>query len=272
MQQMGLHLLGHFEVSLNGTRIETFRYSKMGALLAYLAVEADRPHRRENLAEFFWPDRSAGVARANLRQALLGIRQAIHDHETCTPLLKVTSDTIQINRANKYRADVALFNEKFQALRTHSHEEPGTCQSCMKAIETAAGLYRGDFLDGMNFDEETGLRDWVQFHRRNYFRQQLEALQYLTDYYLSKSQYDVAYQHALCQLKMDPAKESAHRQMMRLLALTGRRSAAIEQYQICCRCLSSELGIDPEPETVALYEQIKAGRMVKDWQGMPSLT
>jgi DNA-binding SARP family transcriptional activator len=245
MQQMGLHLLGHFEVSLNGTRIETFRYSKMGALLAYLAVEADRPHRRENLAEFFWPDRSAGVARANLRQALLGIRQAIHDHETCTPLLKVTSDTIQINRANKYRADVALFNEKFQALRTHSHEEPGTCQSCMKAIETAAGLYRGDFLD---------------------------ALQYLTDYYLSKSQYDVAYQHALCQLKMDPAKESAHRQMMRLLALTGRRSAAIEQYQICCRCLSSELGIDPEPETVALYEQIKAGRMVKDWQGMPSLT
>jgi len=267
MQQMGLHLLGQFEVSIDGTRIEAFRYSKLGALLAYLVVEANRPHRRENLAEFFWPDRSAGTARANLRQALLGIRQTIRDHETCTPLLKVTPDTIQINGANDYQADVILFNEQLQTVRSHAHEKAGTCRSCMKALEIAAGLYRGDFLDGMNFDEETGLRDWVQFHRRDYFRQQLEVLQYLADYYESTRQYGTAYQYVLRQLQMDPAKESAHRQMMCLLALTGRRSAALEQYRICCHHLSSELGIDPEPETVALYEQIRAGRPVKDWQG-----
>lgn len=46
-------LLGHFEVRLNGPRLEVFRCSKMGALLAYLAVESKRPHLREALAEMF---------------------------------------------------------------------------------------------------------------------------------------------------------------------------------------------------------------------------
>jgi len=49
----------------------------------------------------------------------------------------------------------------------------------------------------------------------------------------------------------------------RTVVMDDGRSAAIEQYGICRRSLVDELGIEPEPETVAMFEQIKAGRICK---------
>jgi len=134
----------------------------------------------------------------------------------------------------------------------------------MGKLEAATALYRGDFLEDLNFNEEAGLQEWLQFHRRYYFHQQMEALQHLANYYQNLNQYDLANHYAFRQLKMDPLGESAHRQIMYLLAITGWRSTAIEQYQICRRNLATELGIEPEPETVALFEQIKAGTVIKN--------
>ena len=50
MAHLSLTLLGPFQASLDGQPITAFRYDKVRALLAYLAVESDRPHRRETLA------------------------------------------------------------------------------------------------------------------------------------------------------------------------------------------------------------------------------
>ena len=49
----------------------------------------------------------------------------------------------------------------------------------------------------------------------------------------------------------------------RTVLMDDDRIMAIEQYGICRRLLSDELGIEPEPETGALFEQIKAGRIEK---------
>ncbi len=48
---------------------------------------------------------------------------------------------------------------------------------------------------------------------------------------------------------------------MRLLALNGQRDSALAQYETCRRVLADELGLDPTPETTALYEQIRDGRL-----------
>ncbi|RMF05467.1 MAG: hypothetical protein D6768_01155 [Chloroflexi bacterium] len=48
--------------------------------------------------------------------------------------------------------------------------------------------------------------------------------------------------------------------MMRLLALCGRRNAALKQYQTCRAILENELGVAPAPETTTLYERIRAAR------------
>ena len=48
--RLQLRLLGTFDARLDGVPLQRFRSTKVRALLAYLAVEADRPHRREGLA------------------------------------------------------------------------------------------------------------------------------------------------------------------------------------------------------------------------------
>lgn len=50
MARLSLSLLGGFQATLDGERVIGFRSAKVRALLAYLAAEADRSHRRETLA------------------------------------------------------------------------------------------------------------------------------------------------------------------------------------------------------------------------------
>jgi DNA-binding SARP family transcriptional activator len=43
---------------------------------------------------------------------------------------------------------------------------------------------------------------------------------------------------------------------MRAQIAYGQRTAAMMTYHVCRRVLAEELGIDPSPETTALYESL----------------
>ena len=79
MARLEIHLLGSFRVTLNGEPVTAFESDKVRALLAYLAVESDRPHRRERLVGLPWPNWPERSARQNLSQALYNLRAAIGD-------------------------------------------------------------------------------------------------------------------------------------------------------------------------------------------------
>jgi DNA-binding SARP family transcriptional activator len=53
--------------------------------------------------------------------------------------------------------------------------------------------------------------------------------------------------------------EGAYQQLMRIYALEGRRNAALQLFQRCQQVLLEELGMQPLPETVALYQAIIRG-------------
>jgi len=61
MSQLSLTLPGAFQATLDGEPVTGFESDKVRALLVYLVLEADRPHRRDVLAELFWPERPQGV-------------------------------------------------------------------------------------------------------------------------------------------------------------------------------------------------------------------
>jgi DNA-binding SARP family transcriptional activator len=48
--------LGSFRISLPDGEIVDFRAQKTASLLAFLALNLDRTHSREELADRFWPD------------------------------------------------------------------------------------------------------------------------------------------------------------------------------------------------------------------------
>jgi len=109
MTRLSLTLLGAFQATLDGEPVTGFESDKVRALLAYLALETDRPHRRDELAEMFWPDRPPGVARNNLKQALANLRKVIGDREAAPPFLWVSRAELQFNPDGAHWLDVDHF-------------------------------------------------------------------------------------------------------------------------------------------------------------------
>ena len=64
-------------------------------------------------------------------------------------------------------------------------------------------------------------------------------------------------------LELDPWREKAHQQVMRLLVFDGQRSAALAHYECCRRTLRHELGVEPSLETKQLYRQIRDDQLTR---------
>jgi DNA-binding SARP family transcriptional activator len=87
------------------------------------------------------------------------------------------------------------------------------------------------------------------------------ALHALAGAHEARGEYEQAQACARRQLELEPWDEGAHRQLMRTLALGGRRGAALAQYQTCRRLLAVELDVEPARETTALVESIRDGSL-----------
>ena len=103
MSRLTILLLGRFQVTVAGKVVSGFESDKVRALFAYLAIEADRPHRREALAGLLWPDFPERSARASLRTALANLRQTIGDRQASPSFLHITRQTIQFNPASDHK-------------------------------------------------------------------------------------------------------------------------------------------------------------------------
>lgn len=193
MAYLSLALLGSFQATLAGLQVEGFKSNKVRALLAFLAVEADRPHRRESLVGLLWPDLPESTARGNLRHALANLRQVIGDHQASPPFLRITPETIQYNPASDVWLDIAAFTAPLAAL-------PGTTQrlgqESIEPLTRAVELYRGKFLDGFSLKDSPAFDDWVLLTRERLQRQAMAALERLTDYYDRQQEYELACHYA----------------------------------------------------------------------------
>lgn len=74
MSRLQLNLFGPMQAIVAGKTLH-FATAKVQALLAYLALEPERPYRREQLAALLWPDQPDADARRNLRLTLHRLKQ-----------------------------------------------------------------------------------------------------------------------------------------------------------------------------------------------------
>ena len=221
MARLSLSLLGSFQVTLDGKLVTGFESDRVRALLAYLAVEADRSHRRDALAGLLWPDWPDRSALTNLRNALSNLRKVIGDRESASPVLLVSRETLQFNPAGDSWVDA----QAFRAL--------AAADQLASRLEEAVALYRGAFLEDLGLEDSAPFEDWTQVVREQLQRQCLIALEQLAQHYEQHGNLDKASEYARKQIDLAPWQEEAHRHLMRLLALSGQRSAALAQYETC---------------------------------------
>jgi len=255
--RLSVTLFGPLKVTLDGGAVG-FESDKVRALLAYLVVESEGPHHREKLAGLLWPDWPERAARNNLRHALAVLRKALRDRtplpdgETSPPWLHVTRQTVQFNAASDAWIDVMAFATPLQTIQP---SDPQT----VRRWEEAVGLYKGDFLEGFSLPDSPAFEEWALLTGAQLRRLVMDALHRLAEAYRERGEHERALQYAWRQIELDPWREEAHQQVMRLLALDGRRSAALAQYETCRHLLAEELGVEPGQETTRLYEQIRDG-------------
>lgn len=244
MARLVVKLLGSLQVTLDGEPVTGFESDKVRALLAYLAVEKERPQRRERLAGLLWPERPEQAARANLRVALFNLRTVIGDRMAAPPLLCITSQAIQLNPTGDLSVDVADF-----AALVEMRDIP--------SLEQAIQLYRGDLLEGFSLPDSAAFEEWLLLTRERLARQAVGALRQVAAHHEAVGIYHQALHYTRREVALDPWAEAAHRRLMRLLARTGQRNAALAQYQSLEQTLARELCVEPEDRTVALYRRIR---------------
>ena len=106
-------------------------------------------------------------------------------------------------------------------------------------------LYRGAFLEDLSLPDSALFEEWRILKREQLQRQVLDLLSRLVAGYERQAEYQRALAHAWRKVDLEPWDETAHRQVMRLLARSGRSAEALAQYEACRTVLAEELGVEP---------------------------
>lgn len=241
---LALKLLGIPKIELNGAPIP-LKTNKSQALLYYL-VTMPGFHSRDLLADLLWPQMQTQQARKNLRDALSQLRMYVGDY------LLIDNQKLAFIDTQPYQND---------AVDLRRQVEQGRRNDDLSTIEQGLALYQGGFLAGFRVLDAQPFDSWVAAQREMLHSLALTTRTWVATAYVQQSDYPAGIEHARRALELDPCQESMHRLLMELYTLSGRRTAAIRQYELCRQRLQSELGLLPSAETELLYAQIKAGQL-----------
>lgn len=255
MTRLHINMLGPFQVKIDETTAD-FRTDALRVLLAYLAAHQGRPLRRDSLAALLSPDRPNQEALTYLRNRLTRLRSAIkHDH-AAPPWLDIDRKQIALRMGEDVVVDVFELERLLHTVESHPHRTLAGCPTCLEKLDAAAKLMRGEFLEGLNFPRKTW-EVWLLAQREHIQQRALTGLTWLREARLVQREWAAGITIAHKQLRLDPYLEGAHRAIMQGQAALGDRTAALGQYALCKQVLWDELGVEPETETVALFETLK---------------
>ena len=243
MARLILTLLGGLRAHLDPASPFVFPTRKAQALLAYLAMPAGQAHSRDKLASLLWGNAMETTARTSLRQTLYGLRRTLQRADLQP--LRADGDMVSLD-PNAVTVDVAEFEKR-------------VTDGTPAALAEASVLYQGDLLAGLSI-QEPPFEDWLSSQRERLHEIALNALARLLTSQRAAGSTDAAIQTGLRLVALDGLQEPAHRALMQLYAETGRRSAALRQYQLCLDTLRRELRAEPEAATKVLYEEVLRGR------------
>ena len=236
-----IQLLGRVRVTNPQGEALGFRSRPATALLVYLAVNAGEPCRRDEIGALFWPDHYEHQARASLRQALHRLRQVFgEDAET---VMRSDSDVEDSLGLNTDAIDCDLW-------RLNAVSDGGREDQC-----AAISNQLGDVLaDGLKLSSDR-FEQWIAEERASVASLTERALSGAVDTLANGGDLPAAISLAKRRLALDDLNEAAHRRLIELHALEGRRDLAVRQYRTLRERLAEELSVEPSSDTRALFER-----------------
>lgn len=248
-----VELFGRFAARCDTHPLPLRDGSKAQELFAYLLLNGQRPQTREAVASVLWDRCATATSMAYLRKALWQLRSALEKCERSLPqLIEMDPEWIQVHPAKGVFTDVILFERAYQSSR--GADGASLSVELSQSIEQAVALYRGGLLPNR-------YESWCLLERERFQQMYLMMRDKLMDYYMIRMQYEEAMEQGNHILRCDSTREHTHRRLMWTHHLRRDRTSALRQFRVCKQMLEVELGVEPDKETLELYERIRDGSL-----------
>jgi DNA-binding SARP family transcriptional activator/tetratricopeptide (TPR) repeat protein len=222
-----IRLLGAFAVSVDGVEVppEAWPSLRASQLVQLLSLADGRRLLRDQVIDILWPQLEPEAGAANLRKAAHHARQALRAQDAV--VLKAGEVMLCPS------GSVAVDAERFERLAESAlaRRDPAACAE-------AACAYGGELLPGSQYEA------WTEAARTRLRARNLDLLR-------ASAQWERL-------VAAEPTDEPAHRELMRRALAAGNRAAAIRWYSRLRTALQQSLGMSPDRETGALYEECVA--------------
>ena len=243
-----VRFLGDFELRSSGKSWKKLPGKKQQSLLAYLIYHHGKTIHRETLMNEFWGENSPSSARNSLNVAVHSLRKYFERHFPQQEVILYKNECYSIDPGLDITTDVHQFLDYWQ--KGKLIEASQGLESALGAYNKAKGLFRGDFLEKIKFDE------WVDRERDNLKEIYLSILERLSVYFFQQASYTVCLNLCKQILEADACQENIHRQAMIAYYRLGHRDKAIKQYQKCELAMEEGLKLKPSKQTFELFIKI----------------
>lgn len=219
--------------------------AKSRTLLAAVLASGGRAHK-EQLCEWLWPELRPERALAALRTTLYELRRAIEPevdagHERSCLVADADMVRVVLHEGDSWDAG---------ELREAAGLLGGSAAAHCDALARAASLVGGPFL------AEWPYEDWAADTRVELEQLHGELLEGLVRGLGAAGRHTEAVPHARRLVRMAPEREASQRLLMTAYASSGERALALRQFHACRAVLRRTQGIEPGPETRALYRTL----------------
>jgi DNA-binding SARP family transcriptional activator len=242
---------GKLRLQCGDKLVDSFPTRHVEELLGYLLLHPQTLHPREKLIDLLWPHSGSDNDRGRFSTVLWRLRGLFEQLDTpADSYLRVTRDWISFAPQEPYDLDI----QQFEGLLHKAQGEAGELGQEQCWVDAAA-VYQGDLYDGI-------YADWCLVERERLARLYLRTLGQLMASLMQRGGYQEAIGLGREILRRDPLREEVHRALMRCYWLSGRRSEAVRQFQVCSTLLMEELQVTPMGATIGLYNQIVMERVI----------
>ena len=236
-------------------------------MLAFLACHPDGAVTKEQLLATVWPEVDAERAGNRMRVAMVRLRALLARQVPGLP-----ADVVRAERHGACRLDPAAVWTDAQEFLARCREGLGPPERARPALERALALYRGDLLTGRGarFYAWVTERDERGLSPRERFREEhARAARRLARLYREEGRADLAVPLYRGLLKAEPVLEDVVRDLYRCYRELGDLAALVREDRHLRQALQETLAdpddpedepeqYEPEPETVALFDAIRA--------------
>lgn len=252
VSRLTISLLPGFAVAVDGQPVTRFRSLRTRGLLAFLAADPV-PHQRARVAGLLWPDQADGRALHNLSQTLHQLRDSLGS-DVAEACLWVDRTTIRLGGGG-CDVDAALLAGHLERAReaASSGRESEAAAAAAQALDT----YGGPLLQGFAVPGSDLFDEWLARARADLHNAVLSTTSLLVAHHERSGDLQRAVGVARRWADLEPLDEAALRTVVRLLASTAGRAAALDRYERATAVLTAELGVALSPLTRRLGKRLR---------------